>query len=102
MKEASMNREPVYICSDVSSVNLDEGLEAGTLTFVADEESEPQLTIRLPVRAIVALRDALLSLSEDPAQSRRRSANSSRFDPAFSLLEEDLGEIRRRDENQFN
>ena len=92
-----MNREHLHHCSDIFSVDLDEGLETGTLAFALADEVGSRVTIRLPARDLVALRDALNDLSEDPADLAERRFSLARPDDSYSFLEEDLGEIRRRE-----
>ena len=89
-----MNPEHLHICSDVSSLDLDDDLESGTVVFVLNNAARNHLIIRLPSKAILALRDALIALSEDPFERRNRRRDSLRFEWPESFLEEDFAEIR--------
>ncbi|HYM48487.1 MAG TPA: hypothetical protein VES91_08395 [Burkholderiaceae bacterium] len=89
-----MNPERLHICCDVSSVDLDDDLKSGTVVFVLNEAARNHLIVRLPSNAIIALRDALIALSEDPFERRNRRRKVLNFDWPESFLEEDLAEIR--------
>ena len=89
-----MNPERLHICSDVSSVDLDDDLKSGTVVFVLNEAARNHLIVRLPSNAIIALRDALIALSEDPFERRNRRREGLKFDWPESYLEEDFAEIR--------
>ena len=89
-----MNPERLHICCDVSSVDLDDDLRSGTVVFVLNEAARNHLIVRLPSKAIIALRDALIALSEDPFERRNRRRKALNFDWPESFLEEDLAEIR--------
>jgi hypothetical protein len=51
-KETKMNRQPMHVCSDVFSVDLDDDLESGTLAFVLKDASS-LVEVRLPAKGIV-------------------------------------------------
>ena len=89
-----MNPERLHICSDVFSVDLDDDLKSGTVVFVLDAAARNHVIVRLPSKAIIALRDALMALSEDPFERRNRRREGMKFDWPESFLEEDLAEIR--------
>lgn len=89
-----MNPERLHVCSDVSSVDLDDDLKSGTVVFVLNEAARNHLIVRLPSKAIIALRDALIALSEDPFERRNRRREGLKFDWPESFLEEDFAEIR--------
>ncbi len=89
-----MNPERLHICCDVSSVDLDDDLKSGTVVFVLNEAARNHLIVRLPSNAIIALRDALIALSEDPFERRNRRREALKFDWPESFLEEDFAEIR--------
>ena len=96
-----MSREQMLVCSDVFSVDLDDDLESGTLAFVLKDASS-LLEVRLPAKGIVALRDTLMDLSEDPACRPERVIKPAIFRPAYSEWEDDLaekwdGEVRPRE-----
>jgi hypothetical protein len=92
-----MNLERLHICSDVSSVDLDDDLESGTVVFVRNDAARNHLIVRLPSKAIIALRDALIALSEDPYRGRDRRREVLAFDWPESFLEEDFSEVRLRE-----
>jgi hypothetical protein len=92
-----MNPERLHICSDVSSVDLDDDLESGTVVFVLNDAARHDLIVRLPAKAIIALRDALIALSEDPFERRKRRRDVLTFDWPESFLEEDFAEVRRQE-----
>ena len=89
-----MNPERLHVCSDVSSVDLDDDLKSGTVVFVLNDAARNHLIVRLPSKAIIALRDALIALSEDPFERRNRRREGLKFDWPESFLEEDFAEIR--------
>ena len=89
-----MNPERVHICADVSSVDLDDDLLSGTVVFVPNGATDDHLIVRLPSTAIIALRDALIALSEDPCERRNRRRDALKFDWPESFLEEDFAEVR--------
>jgi hypothetical protein len=89
-----MNPERLHICADVSSVDLDDDLKSGTVVFVLNDAADNQLIVRLPSKAIIDLRDALIALSEDPCEWRKRRRDALKFDWPESFLEEDLAEVR--------
>lgn len=89
-----MNPERLHICCDVSSVDLDDDLKSGTVVFVLNEAARNHVIVRLPSNAIIALRDALIALSEDPSERRNRRREVLKFDWPESFLEEDFAEIR--------
>ena len=89
-----MNPERLHVCSDVSSVDFDDDLKSGTVVFVLNEAARNHLIVRLPSKAIIALRDALIALSEDPFERRNRRREGLKFDWPESFLEEDFAEIR--------
>jgi hypothetical protein len=91
LKEPKMNRQSMHICSDVFSVDLDDDLESGTLAFVLKDASS-LVEVRLPTKGIVALRDTLIDLSEDPAERPERPVKPAIFGPSYAQWEEDLGE----------
>ena len=92
-----MNPERLHICRDVSSVDLDDDLETGTLVFVLNDAARNHLIVRLPSKAVIALRDALIALSEDPFERRNRRRQVLTFDWPESFLEEDFAEIDTRE-----
>jgi hypothetical protein len=89
-----MNPERLHICADVSSVDLDDDLKSGTVVFVLNHAADNHLIVRLPSKAIIALRDALIALSEDPCERRNRRQEALKFDWPESFLEEDFAEVR--------
>ena len=89
-----MNPERLHNCSDFSSVDLDDDLETGTVVLVRNNAARDQLIVRLPSKAIIALRDALVALSEDPFERRNRRRQVLTFDWPESFLEEDFSEVR--------
>ena len=98
-----MNRQQMHVCSEVFSVDLDDDLESGTLAFVLKDASS-LIEVRLPAKGIVALRDTLVDLSEDPAERPARFLKPAIFGPAYQWEEDlgdpwegDSGEIRLRD-----
>ena len=86
-----MNRQETHICSDVFSVDLDSDLQSGTLAFVLKDASS-LVEVRLPARGIVALRDTLIDLSEDPVERPERLLRPATVDPTYAQWEEDLGD----------
>lgn len=92
-----MNPERLQICHDVSSVDLDDDLETGTVVFVLNDAARNHLIVRLPSKAVIALRDALIALSEDPFERRNRRREVLTFDWPESFLEEDFAEIDARE-----
>ena len=86
-----MNRQQMHVCSDVFSVDLDDDLESGTLAFVLKDASS-LVEVRLPARGIVALRDTLVDLSEDPAERPARRLKPAILRPYYAQWEEDLGD----------
>ena len=86
-----MNPQQVHACSDVFSVDLDDDLESGTLAFVLKDASS-LVEIRLPAKGIVALRNTLVDLSEDPVERPQRLLKAAIFCPAYPQWEEDLGD----------
>ena len=86
-----MNRQQMHVCSDVFSVDLDDDLESGTLAFVLKDASS-LVEVRLPAKGIVALRDTLVDLSEDPVERPERLLKPAIFRPSYSQWEEDLGD----------
>jgi hypothetical protein len=87
-----MNRQQMHVCSDVFSVDLDDDLESGTLAFVLKDASS-LVEVRLPARGIVALRDTLVDLSEDPAERPARPLMPPAIlRPSYAQWEEDLGD----------
>lgn len=92
-----MNPERLQNCTDFSCVDLDDDLETGTVVFVLNNAARDQLIVRLPSRAIIALRDALIALSEDPFERRNRRRQVLKFDWPESFLEEDFSEVRSHD-----
>ena len=86
-----MNRQQMHVCSDVFSVDLDDDLESGTLAFVLKDASS-LVEVRLPAKGIVALRDTLVDLSEDPAERPERLLTPAIFPPSYAQWEEDLGD----------
>ena len=96
-----MNCEQMLVCSDLFSVDLDDDLESGTLAFVLKDASS-LLEVRLPAKGIVALRDTLIDLSEDPACRPERVSRPAISCPVYSEWEDDLaekwdGEVRPRE-----
>ena len=99
-----MNRQQMHVCSGVFSVDLDDDLESGTLAFVFKDASS-LVEVRLPARGIVALRDTLVDLSEDPAERPARRLKPAILRSSYAQWEEDLGdpwevdlgEIRQRE-----
>ena len=92
-----MNPERLQICCDVSIVDLDDDLESGTVVFVLNDAARNHLIVRLPSKSIIALRDALIALSEDPFEQRKRRREVLTFDWPESFLEEDFTEIDARE-----
>ena len=86
-----MNRQQMHVCSDVFSVDLDDDLQSGTLAFVLKDASS-LVEVRLPARGIVALRDTLVDLSEDPAERPARRLKPEILRPSYPQWEEDLGD----------
>ena len=86
-----MNRQQMHVCSDVFSVDLDDDLEAGTLAFVLKDASS-LVEVRLPAKGIVALRDTLVDLSEDPVERPERHLKAAILRPSYAQWEEDLGD----------
>ena len=86
-----MNRQQMHVCSDVFSVDLDDDLESGTLAFVLKDASS-LIEVRLPAKGIVALRDTLVDLSEDPAVRPERLLKPAIFRFSYAQWEEDLGD----------
>jgi hypothetical protein len=86
-----MTRQQMHVCSDVFSVDLDDDLESGTLAFVLKDASS-LVEVRLPARGIVALRDTLVDLSEDPAERPARRLKPAILRPSYAQWEEDLGD----------
>ncbi len=89
-----MKPEFLQICFDFSSVDLDDDLKSGTVVFVLNDAARNHLFVRLPSQAIIALRDALVALSEDPFERRNRRREVLKFDWPESFLEEDFAEAR--------
>lgn len=94
-----MNRQQMHVCSDVFSVDLDDDLESGTLAFVLKDASS-LVEVRLPAKGIVALRDTLVDLSEDPAERPARLIKPAIFRPAYAQWEEDLGDSWEADSGE--
>lgn len=88
-----MNPELLHNCSNVSSVDLDDDFESGTVVFVLNDAARNRLIIRLPSTALIALRDALIALSDDPFERRNRRRDGLTFDWPESFIEEDFAEI---------
>ena len=86
-----MNRQQMHVCSDVFSVDLDDDLESGTLAFVLKDASS-LVEVRLPAKGIVALRDTLVDLSEDPVERPERLLKAAILRPSYAQWEEDLGD----------
>lgn len=86
-----MNRQQMHVCSDVFSVDLDDDLESGTLAFVLKDASS-LVEVRLPAKGIVALRDTLVDLSEDPVERPERLLKPAILRPSYAQWEEDLGD----------
>lgn len=86
-----MNRQQMHVCSDVFSVDLDDDLESGTLAFVLKDASS-LVEVRLPAKGIVALRNTLVDLSEDPAERPARRLKPAILRPSYAQWEEDLGD----------
>lgn len=86
-----MNRQQMHVCSDVFSVDLDDDLESGTLAFVLKDASS-LVEVRLPARGIVALRDTLVDLSEDPVERPALRLKPAILRPSYAQWEEDLGD----------
>jgi len=98
-KEAKMNRQQMHVCSDVFSVDLDDDLESGTLAFVLKDASS-LVEVRLPARGIVALRDTLVDLSEDPERPACL-LKPAIFRPPYAQWEEDLGDPWEADSGEI-
>jgi hypothetical protein len=90
-EETKMNRQQMHVCSDVFSVDLDDDLESGTLAFVLKDASS-LVEVRLPAKGIVALRDTLVDLSEDPVERPERLLKPAILRPSYAQWEEDLGD----------
>ena len=95
-----MNRQQMHVCSDVFSVDLDDDLESGTLAFVLKDASS-LVEVRLPAKGIVALRDTLVDLSEDPAERPARLLKPATFRPPYAQWEEDLGDSWEADAGEI-